>query len=107
MSDIFKEIATYNINYFCKSSSLEAIIYCRDANRKETAQIKFYKSETSVPANTFANSLVTLNYPISRFNDISTILATYNASLGLGFNQTTSVGYIITDTSWAATASNY
>jgi hypothetical protein len=107
MSDVYKEIAFYNINYYSKNSSLEAIIWCRDTNRKETAQIKFYKSETSIPANTFANSLVTLNYPISRFNDISSIMATYIGSLGLGFNQTTSVGYLITDTSWAATAPNY
>jgi len=84
------------IFYYSNYDSLEAIINCYDG-RLDAGSIRFCSDDVPVPSNDIsASGYPTLNYPISKFNDIISILR-YEKPLYLHLTRDTLIGIIATD----------
>ena len=88
---------SYRVFYNSESESAEALIQCFNG-AQIVGQIMFYKDGSKHPLNKTKNGIIGLYYPISRFNDIITILR-YEKPLHLAFETDSRRGHIGTITS--------
>ena len=101
MTLISNEIETYRIWYTTGyldpyGDKTQAVIECYDNNGDTIGAIRFYKDDGIIPANVLIwTDVPLLRYPLSRFNDIITILR-YEKPLHIRLNTNTNAGLICT-----------
>lgn len=94
MATIRKDFDSYKIWYY-SAHSYEAIIYLYQEG-SYVGRIVFYRNNVSLPPNRNSASGPSIHYPVSRFNDIISILR-YEEPLYLFLNLNNLVGIIATE----------
>jgi hypothetical protein len=94
MATIRKEFDGYSIQYH-SGTIIEATIFCYDGPRY-VARIQFHKDDAAISNNADHATGPWIHYPISRFNDVITILRE-EKPLYLHLNLDKSAGRIATD----------
>jgi len=102
MAVISKEFDKYSINYASRKlqtvsglSKTNATINCYDSVKKVTVGLIEF-SDLPVPDNTYQNDTIIMNFDISQFNDVLSILR-YEKPLKIYFDENLKKGTINTD----------
>jgi hypothetical protein len=69
----FEYIDSYRCFYLTSGYDYEAKINCYK-NNKLVGEIRFYKDDFNIPVSNIQDGILKINFPISRFNDVITIL---------------------------------
>jgi len=93
MAVVRKDFDAYKIWYY-SGHPYDALIYCYRAGAY-VGRIVFFRDEASVPPNVNYTSGPSIHYPVSRFNDIVTMLR-YEKPLYLFLNLDNLIGILAT-----------
>ncbi len=94
MATMTKDFDTYKIWYY-SGFSYEALVYCYQGS-SFVGRIVFFKDDAPIPPNTIFSGGPSIHYPLSRFNDIISILR-QEKPLYLFLNLTNLIGVVATD----------
>jgi hypothetical protein len=94
MATVRKDFDSYKIWYYSGYPSYEALVYCYQRN-SYTGRIAFFKDDSPIPSNANYSSGPSIHYPLSRFNDIISILR-YEKPLYLFLNLNNLIGCVMT-----------
>jgi len=94
MATVQKDFDSYKIWYY-SSYSYESLIYCYQGGAY-VGRMVFFSDDTPLPPNANYSSGPSIHYPISRFNDIVSMLR-YEKPLYLFLNLDNLIGILATD----------
>lgn len=94
MATVKKNFNSYKLWYY-SGHPYEALIYCYQGG-SYVGRIVFYKDDASIPPNANYSSGPSIHFPVSRFNDIITILR-YEKPLYLFLNTANLIGIVATE----------
>ena len=93
MSTVKKDFDSYKVWYY-SGHPYEALIYCYQGG-SYVGRIVFFKDDAAIPVNANYSSGPSIHYPLSRFNDVITILRE-EKPLYLFLNLTNFIGILAT-----------
>ena len=94
MNVVKKDFDSYKLWYY-SGYSYEALVYCYKGT-SYVGRLVFFEEGTAIPPNANYSSGPSIHYPLSRFNDIITILR-YEKPLYLFLNLTNLIGILATE----------
>ena len=93
MATVRKDFDSYKVWYY-SGHPYEALVYCSQGG-SYVGRIVFFKDDSPIPPNVNYTSGPSIHYPLSRFNDIISILR-YEKPLYLFLNLANLIGIVAT-----------